>query len=76
MEEEMKVLKNVLKKRSEHKDKEDLPTYVCSICGKTFTGYGNNAEPINSGRCCNSCNQLVILERIKQMQERRSKEND
>jgi len=45
----------------------------CSICKKkikpNITGWdkGNNAEPINSGRCCDECNQKVIVERIRRM---------
>ena len=40
----------------------------CSICEKTINGkYGNNAQPINDGRCCDECNNLVIIERIKEM---------
>jgi len=40
-------------------------TQVCSICGKTFIGYGNNAQPVNNGRCCNDCNnERVMPERI------------
>ena len=34
---------------------------VCSICEKTYEGYGNNAEPINEGRCCDKCNSTVVL---------------
>ena len=26
---------------------------------------GNNAQPINDGRCCDSCNQRVIIARIR-----------
>ena len=37
----------------------------CSICFKFFDGYGNNAQPINDGLCCDNCNRLVILERIR-----------
>ena len=22
---------------------------------------GNNAEPVNSGRCCNDCNGMVVI---------------
>lgn len=33
----------------------------CSICGKEFTGYGNNAYPINNGTCCNECNTNVVI---------------
>ena len=38
---------------------------ICSICGRPFTEYGNNAEPVNDGRCCDRCdNQFVIPARI------------
>ena len=40
---------------------------MCSICNEDFEGFGNNAEPINDGRCCDDCNNLVIMERIKEM---------
>lgn len=33
----------------------------CCICGKEFIGYGNNAEPIRKGVCCDSCNIRFIL---------------
>lgn len=44
----------------------------CSICnseiekqldenGKVFWDQGNNAEPINDGRCCDNCNMTVVL---------------
>lgn len=39
----------------------------CVICKKEIKGYGNNAEPIAKGKCCNDCNNLVIFERIKQI---------
>lgn len=38
----------------------------CSICGKKYSGFGNNAEPINKGRCCDKCNTEVIKQRLKQ----------
>lgn len=42
----------------------------CVICGKEIVGYGNNAEPIKFGRCCNNCNTLyVIPKRIQLMQK-------
>lgn len=40
--------------------------YVCCICRKEFTGYGNNPEPLVRGKdleCCDECNQLVIAAR-------------
>lgn len=44
----------------------------CSICneeiekikdseGNVIWDQGNNAEPINGGRCCNSCNSGVVI---------------
>ena len=36
---------------------------VCSICGREFTGYGNNAEPINDGICCDECNLGAVIPR-------------
>lgn len=35
----------------------------CSICGKEFTGWGNNAMPVNDGRCCDHCNSTVVIPR-------------
>jgi hypothetical protein len=47
-------------------------TGTCSICGtvlKRWERWGNNAEPINSGRCCDECNALVIMRRIQLAQQ-------
>lgn len=39
----------------------------CSICEKPIqtTSYGwaggNNAQPINSGRCCDECDCLIVI---------------
>ena len=38
---------------------------TCSICGVKYKGFGNNAKPINNGRCCDACNQEVIYQRSK-----------
>lgn len=40
---------------------------TCCICGKTFTGYGNNPYPVkDSGRCCDVCNyEKVLPSRLK-----------
>lgn len=40
---------------------------ICCLCKKKYTGWGNNAEPLKSGRCCDKCNTKVILARIKQL---------
>ena len=39
----------------------------CSICNENIEGFGNNAQPMNDGMCCDDCNNLVIIERIKEM---------
>ena len=36
-------------------------TGTCSICGKEYTHWGNNAQPINDGRCCDECNYTKVL---------------
>lgn len=38
--------------------------YVCCICGKKFTGWGNNPWPVVedvNARCCDVCNNRVVL---------------
>ncbi len=48
-------------------ERKPIEHYVCSICFLEHWGFGNNAEPINNGRCCNACNGLVITARLRQM---------
>lgn len=36
----------------------------CSICGKMFTGWGNNTWPVMTGdndTCCDECNDTVVI---------------
>lgn len=33
----------------------------CSICKKNYEGYGNNAMPVNKGRCCDECNISIVM---------------
>jgi len=33
----------------------------CSICKLPYTGYGNNAVPVNNGRCCDNCNSTEVI---------------
>ena len=43
----------------------------CSICGRVYYGFGNNAEPVNHGECCDWCNaEYVIPARIERMRKR------
>jgi len=47
---------------------------ICSICQNEYTGHGNNAQPVNEGRCCDTCNSVVIVARMNQMRRRTRKE--
>lgn len=48
----------------------------CSICTRDIEPkmgweHGNNAQPINDGRCCDFCNDTVVVpKRIKLMLEK------
>ena len=37
------------------------PVQACSICGGAIVGFGNDAQPINDGRCCDQCNAERII---------------
>lgn len=34
---------------------------TCSICQSKFVGWGNNAQPVNDGTCCDDCNSAVVI---------------
>jgi hypothetical protein len=35
---------------------------ICSICHEELNAkHGNNAAPINDGRCCDRCNSEVVI---------------
>jgi hypothetical protein len=39
---------------------------TCVICSALFQEFGHNAEPVKRGRCCNRCNDAVVIpERIR-----------
>lgn len=40
---------------------EDMEKKKCVICGKEFEGYGNNAQPVKDGLCCDDCNMKVVI---------------
>lgn len=54
-------------------------THICSICGKKFTGYGNDPWPVKdkngnvlpgTARCCDACNLGVVVPlRISQLKK-------
>ena len=57
---------------------------ICSICEglidiNPFNGwaYGHNAEPVAKGRCCDSCNDAVVIpSRINQYVKSQKKEEN
>lgn len=34
---------------------------ICVLCKEKYKGYGNNAEPITKGRCCDECNNTKVI---------------
>lgn len=41
---------------------KSIKKHHCCICGKEFTGWGNNPWPVKEeGTCCDECNLEVIL---------------
>jgi hypothetical protein len=34
---------------------------ICSICGEPYSGNGNEAEPVNDGKCCDDCNAKHVV---------------
>jgi hypothetical protein len=36
---------------------------TCSICGHPYEGFGHNAQPVNDGRCCDTCNTHIVIAR-------------
>lgn len=43
----------------------------CVICDKAIVGYGNNAEPVAGGLCCDRCNTEVVIPTRMSMAKRR-----
>lgn len=37
------------------------------LCKKPHEGFGNNAEPLADGECCDECNDDVVMARIEQL---------
>ena len=51
----------ILRQIEENKEKLQSKTFICSICEEYFCGYGNNARPVKEKKCCDRCNQLVVI---------------
>jgi hypothetical protein len=37
----------------------------CVLCETEFEGFGNNAQPLAEGQCCDDCNLKVIKKRLE-----------
>lgn len=36
----------------------------CVLCGdEIYDGIGNNAQPVDDGRCCDVCNTTIVIPR-------------
>jgi len=46
-----------------------MSKYKCVLCGKDKEGFGNNAQPLANGRCCDICNLKVLKTRIERLYE-------
>jgi probable addiction module antidote protein len=45
---------------------------ICSICQREFSEFGNSADPVNDGRCCDRCDsEVVIPARMRRMKRDR-----
>lgn len=33
----------------------------CIICKKKIIGFGNNAQPLRRGKCCDTCNVSKVV---------------
>ena len=48
---------------------------LCVLCNEKIEGFGNNAQPLMDGKCCDKCNVKVIAERTKQVAGNEVKES-
>ena len=48
----------------------------CVLCSKDYKGFGHNPWPLNGGRgrCCDTCNDYVLLARIARLNKEKLKE--
>ena len=48
----------------------DIIESTAKECNVSIKDFGHNPDPISkTGRCCDSCNSLVIMARINQLKE-------
>ena len=49
------------KKKNKQSMTENNSRNICVICGREYTGPGNNAHPATTGYCCDECNRTVVI---------------
>lgn len=44
--------------------KDGIDYWTCCLCNETFSGFGNNPEPVNNdinNECCDNCNDEIVI---------------
>ncbi|QIG59357.1 hypothetical protein [Dishui Lake virophage 2] len=49
--------------KAEYKSKTQVfeEDFVCCLCSQMIVGWGNNAQPLSAGRCCDDCNRTKVI---------------
>lgn len=53
----------------EEKELEEVDMFQCGVCTEVEHGHGNNGQPLVEGQVCDTCNGLVLLERIRRVEQ-------
>jgi len=40
---------------------DDPMRLICCLCGSITRSFGNNASPVEKGRCCDTCNTTKVI---------------
>lgn len=59
-----------------HEKENDDFEGTCCLCEKQYELFGNNADPLAKGRCCDVCNVKVVMYRIKMAADANREERD
>ena len=41
--------------------KMESKSFICVLCKRPRRGYGNNAQPVKFGKCCDVCNHCHVI---------------
>lgn len=47
-----------------------LENGICCICGKPYKRIGSNAFPIEMGRCCDECDNKIVIPTRKRLRKK------